>query len=55
MVSGCSWVTFFFPPIAKVLEHFNMAPGILAELTLTLWFLIKGIDSQRWGLQASQQ
>lgn len=45
--AGLSWMTFFLPPLARSLAPYNMAPGILAEVTLTLWLLFPGIDPAR--------
>jgi hypothetical protein len=45
--AGLSWLTFFLPSLAKALAPYNMAPGILAEVTLTSWLLYPGIASAR--------
>jgi hypothetical protein len=29
----------------------NMLPGAVGEVSLTLWFLPKGVNVQRWGEQ----
>ncbi len=52
-IGGLSWLTFFSPSLTAQLAPYNMAPGILAEVTLTLWLLIPGVDNDRWQLQAS--
>jgi hypothetical protein len=50
-IGGLSWLTFFSPALTADLAPYNMAPGILAEVTLTLWLLLAGVDSDRWHLQ----
>jgi hypothetical protein len=52
VVAGFSWLTFLFPPLAQSLAPFNMLPGAVGELSLTLWLLIKGVNVPRWNEQA---
>jgi len=43
-----------FPsPLANHLSTSLKALGFLAELSLCLWLLVKGVDVQRWKEQAS--
>ena len=51
--AGLGWLTFLSPPLAKSLVPYNIFPGGLGELSLTLWFLVKGVNVQRWKEQAS--
>jgi hypothetical protein len=51
--AGVGWLTFLFPPLANSLAPYNMIPGGLGELSLTLWLLIKGVNVPRWNEQAS--
>jgi hypothetical protein len=51
-IGGLGWLTFA-SPLANHLIPYNMAPGILAELSLTVWLLVKGVDIQRWKDQAT--
>ena len=53
VVAGFGWLTFLFPPLANSLAPFNMIPGGLGELSLTLWLLIRGVNAQRWHEQAT--
>ena len=46
LLAGLGWFTFVFPPLANRLAPFNMLPGVLGELTLCLWLLIKGVNVQ---------
>jgi hypothetical protein len=45
-------LTFAWPPLARQLSPFNMAPGVLGETALTLWLLVRGVDVQRWNERA---
>ena len=51
--AGLGWLTFLFPPLATSFAPFNMLPGAVGELSLTLWLLIKGVNAERWQEQAS--
>jgi len=53
LLAGFGWLTFLFPPLAQSLAPFNMLPGAVGELSLTLWLLIKGVNVPRWEEQAS--
>jgi hypothetical protein len=53
MFAGVGWLTFVYPPLAQSLAPFNMAPGAIGELSLTLWLLIKGVNVERWNQQAA--
>ena len=52
VVAGFGWLTFLSPPLASSLAPFNMMPGGIGELSLTLWLLAKGVNVQRWHEQA---
>jgi hypothetical protein len=51
--AGLGWLTFLSPLLANSLAPFNMMPGGIGELTLTLWLIVKGVNVQRWNEQAS--
>ena len=51
--AGLGWLTFLSPPLANHLYPYNLAPGILGELSLTRWLLVIGVNVQRWKEQAS--
>lgn len=53
VIAGFGWLTFFWPPLAQSLAPFNMMPGGIGELSLTLWLLVKGVNVQRWNEQSS--
>ena len=50
-VAGLGWLTFLSPELARLLNPFNMSPGMLGEGALTLWLLIVGVDETRWSEQ----
>lgn len=54
---GLGWlafsvVTLLSPTLAKSFGPFLMIPGILGEVTLTFWLLVKGVNVERWNEQA---
>lgn len=50
---GLGWLTFASPELADSLLPYNLAPGILGEVALTVWLLAKGVDAKRWQERAS--
>jgi hypothetical protein len=54
MFAGVGWLTFLSPPLANSLAPFNIIPGAIGELSLTLWLLVKGVNVQRWNDQAGE-
>src|SRR5215467_14188636 len=53
MLGGLSWLTFLSPLLAKYLDPYNLAPGILGEGALTVWLLVAGVNVERWKERAS--
>jgi hypothetical protein len=53
--AGLGWLTFLSPPLANSLAPFNMLPGGIGELSLTLWLLIRGVNVPRWREQAAAE
>jgi hypothetical protein len=51
IVAGVGWLTYVYPPLARRLGVFAMAPGMIGEGTLTLWLLAAGVDAERWRAQ----
>lgn len=49
MAAGVGWLTFLFPPLANSLAPYNMVPGMIGELSLSLWLLIKGLKAPMEG------
>jgi hypothetical protein len=50
--AGLGWL-IFLSPLANHLSTFLKVLGFLAEMSLMLWLLVKGVDAQRWKEQAS--
>ena len=55
ILGGLGWLTFLSPTLSAHLKPFNFLPGILGEVVLTVWLLVKGVDVERWRSQASAQ
>jgi hypothetical protein len=51
-LSGVAWLLFLSPPLATHFLPFIELLGILAEASLMLWLLIKGVHLQRWQQQS---
>jgi hypothetical protein len=51
-LSGLGWLTFLFPSLANYLLAYIEVLGIIAEASLMLWLLVKGVNVQRWKEQA---
>ena len=47
-VAGLGWLTFLSPSLARSLQPYNMAPGVIGEGLLMLWLVIAGVDAVRW-------
>jgi Domain of unknown function (DUF4386) len=52
-VAGLGWLTFLSPPLANYLSPYNLASGILGEVSVFLWLLVMGVNVQQWKEQAS--
>ncbi|HVF70290.1 MAG TPA: DUF4386 domain-containing protein [Chthoniobacterales bacterium] len=52
LFAGLGWLTFLFPPVAHGLAPFNLLPGGIGELSLSLWLIIKGVRAESWHAQA---
>ena len=53
-IGGLGWLTFLIPSLASRFRPYNFAPGMVGEGALTLWLLIRGVDSARWEEQAGK-
>lgn len=47
MLTGLGGLTFLWPPLASALLPFNLATGF-GEILLALWFLVAGVNAERW-------
>jgi hypothetical protein len=52
VLAGLGWLAFLSPPIAKHFSVYIEVVGIVAEASLMLWLLVKGVNEQRWKEQA---
>jgi len=54
MVSaGLGWLVYLIPAVPRTLALAMMVLGFLAELSLCLWLLVRGVNVERWKQQAS--
>jgi|SRR5580704_5769376 hypothetical protein len=53
VLAGLGWLSFLSPPLGNHLSPYNLVLGFLAELSLMLWLLVRGVNVQRWKEQAS--
>jgi Domain of unknown function (DUF4386) len=47
-LAGVGWLTFLSPPVVKHLSVELEVLGFVAEASLMLWLLVRGVDGQRW-------
>jgi hypothetical protein len=50
--ASLDWLTYLSPPLANHLSPYNLASALLAEGLVMLWFLVMGVNVQRWKEQA---
>jgi hypothetical protein len=50
-LAGVGWL-IFLSPLASYLSTYLQVLGFLAELSLCLWLIVKGVNEQRWKEQA---
>jgi uncharacterized membrane protein len=48
VLAGVGWLVYLSPAAARALRHWIEGLGILAEASLMLWLLVKGVDESRW-------
>jgi len=53
--AGLGWLAFNAPVAASHLQPYIVLPGLIGELSLTLWLLLKGVDEPRWLAQAASK
>lgn len=51
--AGLGWLAFLSPTIAGRLSLYIEILGIVAEASLMLWLIVKGVDGRQWNAQAS--
>src|ERR1700691_2463840 len=55
VLAGLGWLAFLAPPLANALSPYVLVLGFLAELSLMLWLLVKGVNVERWKQQAAAE
>jgi len=50
--AGLGWVTYLSNPLVNYLSPYNLACGLLGDVSVFLWLLVKGVNVQRWKEQA---
>jgi len=53
-LAGVGWLTFLSPPVETHLSVELEILGLVAEVSLMLWLLVRGVDGQRWTQLANQ-
>ena len=53
--AGLCWITFVWPPLGHSLSPYNQILSAPGEISLMLWLLIMGVNSQRWKEQAASR
>jgi len=53
MAGGMGLLTYLSPPLASDLYPYNTAPALVAETSLMLWLLVKGVNVQQREQRAS--
>jgi hypothetical protein len=52
VLAGMGWLGYLWPPVQQHLALVIEGLGVLAEASLMLWLLVKGVDKERWVEQA---
>jgi hypothetical protein len=52
-LAGLSYVLFLSPALARSLQPYILVFPAVGQISLTLWFLVMGVNTQRWKGQAS--
>ena len=54
LIAGLGWMTFISPPLGSALFPYNVLPGLVGELALTISLLVMGVNVQRWNAMAAR-
>lgn len=54
VVGGLGWLLYLYEPLARRLESGIVGAGVIGALVMVLWFLVKGVDEERWREQAGR-
>jgi hypothetical protein len=52
VLAGLGWLAYVWLPVAKHFSLYVEVVGIVAEASLMLWLLVKGVNEKRWKRQA---
>jgi F0F1-type ATP synthase membrane subunit c/vacuolar-type H+-ATPase subunit K len=52
VVGGLGWLLYLYEPLAHRLESGIVGVGVIGALVMVVWFLVMGVDEQRWREQA---
>jgi hypothetical protein len=55
VVAGIGWLAFLSPVVVNVLSGWIKGVGLLAEASLMLWLVVKGVNEQRWQEQSRRK
>jgi hypothetical protein len=50
--AGLGWMAYLSPQVARHFALYVEVVGIVAEASLMVWLLVKGVDEVRWAAQA---
>lgn len=54
-IAGLGWLAFLLPAVPNYLSMAIKIIGFLAELSLCLWLLVRGVNVERWKQQAGKE
>ena len=50
--AGLGWLTYLSNPLVIYLSPYNLASGLLGDVSVFLWLLVMGVNAHRWKEQA---
>ncbi len=55
VLAGVGWLAYLSPVVANALSSWIKGLGLLAEASLMLWLVVKGVNERRWQEQAGKK
>jgi hypothetical protein len=55
VLAGVGWIAYLSPVVGSALSNLIKGLGILAEASLMLWLVVKGVNERRWQEQAARK